>query len=769
MAPPPPIPSRPSSSIQLLNLPPSGVVHQRLFLLIGRARQNDTGSNPNGPDGLLTVEDSNRDTASFDTHSWEINAGWFKALVPLKVGLNQLRLSCRSVDGRDLGDSMEVNVTYQEVVNAPRLRILCLFSKDSPALANPARSSSSSTSSRPAQSDNGSSSLSSFLKRTTDKLSKMDLASSSQAFSPQDRACIDTPPGPIRAHLRQHGRDAIRRRLAIQGYMWQAWHAEQMQRHGFGHRTFALSEKSEQEAISNGHINLAELADIRFLISERSLKEFRDPNNAQQKQGATNGGAMHSFAGETIDKYVKAGQLKLSPGDALAICIVDATWDSQMKLLRAHAAVGSFGSLSPRAGPSYGVMGSHWLWAAPEQLSDVTAAFMNTTRTDEQCCVNDLGEGKTASLTLNIGSGAMLHEAGHAMSNPHFPSGVMARGYTEYNRAFMTRENHSLRGGIKAKPITPNEDSHDFHIHRCQAIRALYHPLFAHPTDPPSLYLDQVPDHLTWLEAEPLWKPTANGAAVSCVSGLASLEIEVGDKFKSHIEWIDNGTRGNGSRPPTSTILTREYLSNLLNFDPCHPTSPEVKITAVGCNLRSCSLDSYRRQGFAQPLSAHELPGVDFTAYGRNVRRGPQSRQDDAQDHGKFIFLLHSSFPPAWNPPALVQIDLFGYDHAPTGLGFKYDNGQTQLLGIVPNGSSAPRDSIRLQPGEVVSSLAIRSGAWVDAVQVVTSTRKSKLIGGQGGGVRTLDAGEGEEIVGFTATTGAWLDSIGLLVADRRR
>lgn len=766
---PPPVPPRATSasSIQLLNLPPNGVVHQRVFLLIGRARSNEGNANANGPDGLLLVEPLTDGDASFAPHTWEINAGWFKALVPLRAGHNKLRLSCRSPDGRDLGDSTQLSLEYRETT-APRLRIVCLFSKDSPGLVNPSRPASDNQSVRPQESTNGGGARN-LLKKTTDRFAKMRVTAETT-----ERACIDCPPGAVRSHLLDHGRESIRRRLAIQGYMWQAWHAEQMHRHGFGHRTFALAERSEREATdTNGHIDLAELADIRYLVSDRSLKEFRDPNNAQQKQGASNGGAMHSFAGETIEKYVKSGQLRVDPGDALAVCIVDATWDCQMKLLRAHAAVGSFSGLSPKVGASYGVMGSHWLWAAPERLSDVTTAFMDTSKTDEQCCVNDLGEGKTASLTLNIGSGAMLHEAGHAMSNPHYPSGVMARGYTEYNRAFMTRENHSLRGNTNTsrKPITPNDDSHDFHIHRCQAVRALYHPLFSHPSDPPSAHLQNASDRLAWLEAEPLWKPTAKGPAVSCVAGLASVEIEVGDQFKTHVEWTDNGSTGatTGSKPPSSTLLTREYISQLLGFDPCSPSAPEVKITAVGCNLRSSPLDSYRRLGFAQSLTPRELPGVDLNAYGRSVRRGPQSRQDDAQDHGRFLFLLHTSFPAAWSPPTLVQIDIFAYDHAPTAIGFRYSNGQSQLLGNLPQGSNAPRDTLKLEQGETISHLAIRSGAWVDAVQVVLSSgRKSKLVGSaQGGGVRTLDAGDGEEIVGFTATTGAWMDSIGLLVADR--
>lgn len=156
---------------------------------------------------------------------------------------------------------------------------------------------------------------------------------------------------------------------------------------------------------------------------------------------------MMDFAQEALSDPSLPPLLRQSP---IAVLILDSTWDASMQLLRGHAAIGM-------GGPgrlSLGVMGSHWLWSAPSSLSDVTRAFLDEEQTDETCCVNDLRECGTAWETLNIGSGAWMHEVGHALNNPHWPSGVMARGYVEFNRAFMTREGRSSRTGSRGvRPI----------------------------------------------------------------------------------------------------------------------------------------------------------------------------------------------------------------------------------------------------------------------------------------------------------------------------
>lgn len=190
--------------------------------------------------------------------------------------------------------------------------------------------------------------------------------------------------------------EAVKRKLALQVYTWQAYTAEQMRRHRFGRRAFRLDEVPH----SDHQRTLTALPKIHILQSQRSVQEFRDKDNAQQYQGAKRGGAMLDFVNEILDSPACPPELRHGTGAHVACLTLDAQWDAQSRLLRAHAAVG-FGGPGP--GRKVGVMGSHWIHAAPLDLEEVTMRFLDTRATDERHCVNDLGECGTNWETLNIG------------------------------------------------------------------------------------------------------------------------------------------------------------------------------------------------------------------------------------------------------------------------------------------------------------------------------------------------------------------------------
>jgi len=129
-----------------------------------------------------------------------------------------------------------------------------------------------------------------------------------------------------------------------------------MRRHQLGSRTFSLDDTaSDPTPKSNSSLREIEhLPKIHILKSRHTLKEFRDPNNAQQFKGARNGGAMHQFAMEALSNPSVPRELHQSP---VAVLVLDTTYDPNMKLLRAHAAVGSGGA----GQTSIGCMGSGWL------------------------------------------------------------------------------------------------------------------------------------------------------------------------------------------------------------------------------------------------------------------------------------------------------------------------------------------------------------------------------------------------------------------------
>lgn len=539
-------PSQGLPAFELLNLPPQSRVHQRLFFLIGRVREGENGDSQNSstrPDGFVEVRafEDRPTRLAFPQCSWEVNSTWFKALVPLTVGPNRVRLVHQWSIGRPSEVEAELNLFYEPLTRPP-LQLVILAAKDSPAWStlaqgiSPSRkgqhdaANAKSTTTELAAPTLGTvppSRFSGFIEKAKNKFDRAPEASPSaiSAPSPNQHGLIDAPPRWGRDKPVRGGLTEVKQRFALQALTRQAFHGEQMYRQGFGHRTFSLEEVQDcAHPGADGFLDLASLPIVHVLRSEHSLREFRDADNAQQFKGAKSGGAMHSFAGEALSKA--DFWRRCAPGSAVGVLILDSTWDPCSSLLQAHAAVGSHGGLA-QGSLSHGVMGSHWLWACPSDLNKVTLAFLDQEATNTRYCCNDLGEGRTVSLTINIGSGAMIHEVGHAFDNPHWPSGIMARSYIEWNRAFMTRETHSLRGGSRAlKPITPGIDSKENHLHRCQGIRVRLHPAYALPDDPQPSYRRNL-SWQEWVKMEPTMYPTSRGLSLSLAAGIANVVIEV--------------------------------------------------------------------------------------------------------------------------------------------------------------------------------------------------------------------------------------------------
>ena len=755
MVPPPPpaIPPRPQKG--------SGVPQQRPLLVETRSRLKFTnlergetvftrlllveGAVEGGRDGRLMVTCDAR--SGFKSQTWEVNQGHFKALVPLIVGPNELAFVWSIFDTNETGRET-ATVTYNRPINAPPLHLAIVAACDSPVWHNHGRKPPG-VPSRPGQSSNDTSSkddkMSRFLTKAMDKL---DLAHSAAVLEEKDRAIVDTPPGPRREAFRAGGIDEVKRRVGLQAYLWQAFHAEQMRRHGMGRRAFQLDD--EASFAQGGERSLEQLPRIHLLKSRRTLKEFRDPENAQQKANARNGGAMHAFAAEVLEDSSTHQELHWSP---VAVLTLDTTYDAKMRLLRAHGAIGG-------GGPdrlSHGVMGSHWLWAAPRSLDQVTAAFLDTETTDESCCVNDLKECPTAWQTLNIGSGAFFHEVGHALNNPHWPSGLMARGYVEFNRAFMTREPGCARNGVPhgrfLAPIHAGNDDKHNHIHRAQAVRARWHPCFYLPTDPPLPYLDtnDQRDWIRWNENEPSWTSTPQGAVLKCESGIGAIEVEVNGEYRTHIEWLNLPSASQDAQmPPKQTWIDAAYLAGMLGFDVNHRSAPNVKLNALACNMRQAELDGFREHAVARPL---QVTGIDPTL--RTVVRTLSFGQINRSGQQWDVVFPHARDGA---PAELVAIEIFS-GASLDGLVLHYDNGSVCRVG--PCGGSPFR--MQVQKGDMIARLNVRAGAWIDAIEVVLSSGKSSGMRGNvsGGSLRVLEPPEGGEIVGIYGTSGGWMDSIG--------
>lgn len=742
MAPPPRPPRSAEADLRFSNISDHETVFQRLLIVEGSVGKDD---------GSIQVQHDPQ--SRFATQKWEVNGGYFKALVPLSIGQNKLTFTYHANEG-SLSGSVVLHLTYVRPNSLP-LHLAIVAASDSPVWQSVSHSHSS-----PVPKERGRS-VASILSKAW---SRLDVDSTKRQQPNLQRALVDSPPGPRREKLQSGGLAEIKRRIALQAYLWQAFHAEQMRRLGMGRRTFQLDDIDAAEEAAEASRELSSMPRVHLLRSRHPLKEFRDPDNAQQNSRARDGGAMHTFAREALEDPSTPRFLHFSP---VAVLTLDTVWDSDMKLLRAHGAVGSGG----QGQISLGVMGSHWLWAAPSSLDQVANSFLDSEATHESC-VNDLNECPTAWQTLNIGSGAFFHEAGHALNNPHWPSGVMARGYVEFNRAFMTREPGCSRNGVSKigffAPIHAENDDRHFHLHQAQAVRARWHPSCRLPTDPPLPHLASTDQGswIVWNENEPVWTSTAMGAILTSASGIGVIEVDYNDEHRKRYEWLYLTDKRPEECPPKQLVITPAQLSSLVGFDVMSPSSPSIKLNALACNMRQAELSDYRKHGVARPLT---IPGIDPS---RLVTKSIPLGSPSNGDRQWSLIFPHERDDLSSVRPVLRSIAIYSgacFD----GLNFIYSDGHKAVFG--PCGGSP--HIVNLDSNESIAQIKVRAGAWIDAVEIVLSSGRTSGMRGNttGGSLRALQPHFGIDtpaktsdgkIVGLYGSSGAWMDSIGIFTSS---
>jgi hypothetical protein len=238
------------SDIQLLNLPAQSTIHHRLFLLVGRATGGASQQpNPNGPDGWIEVSVNEGSSRLFPDQRWEVNDSWFKALIPLAIGNNQVRLTHRSLDGHALSEQT-FQLAYQPVPSAKKVRLVVLCGKASAIGHSPAQPERQHAHSSYDHNGAGSKGqqhfapllpnrgISKLLAKAMNKLDGAAAGAGSEgsrgaqngAQVGGNECTIDCPPGWRRQKLQHDGDLAISRRLALQAYLWQVSGRGRLQR-----------------------------------------------------------------------------------------------------------------------------------------------------------------------------------------------------------------------------------------------------------------------------------------------------------------------------------------------------------------------------------------------------------------------------------------------------------------------------------------------------------------------------------------------------------
>ncbi|RFU31992.1 hypothetical protein B7463_g4365, partial [Scytalidium lignicola] len=539
----------------------------------------------------------------------------------------------------------------------------------------------------------------------------------------------------VPARVEREGNDLAMavKKFRMAAYLWQAYTAEQMYRNKLGRRVFRFEEEwvtGTSNLRDRDNNAMRSEARVHIVRCSKTVTELRDLDLAQQNPDAKRKGDLFTIASEAVQEYFKP-----LPGQKqyVSCLILDTHWDKKAKVIRGHAALGGGGG-----NIQLGIFGSHALQSYPSCFEEVVPAFSDCTPTDTNYVANDCNESGSSWEAANIGIGAHLHETGHLFGCPHQESGIMLRDYVTFNRSFTTREPYSTRTKSRGGLVLQKDECN---WHRLDCLRFRTHPCFALPPDPPRNGDDSVQ----------VWPVENANVLVTAASGVAFVEIYTPGDDLCHT-WQEFGD-GNGNGPiQRQVVLTEQDLRNKLPED---KRKSKIKISIKSFGGGSHDVEDFGQ--LASKASRLKLSNGQFayrgSKLGRSQMEGSQPEEVVFESTVKKTKLL-------------TQIRVY-HGFALDGIEFIYEDSTSQLFGKrggKPGGSEFNLDTRR---GECITGFYVRSGFWIDGVQILTSLgRKSEIFGNASGGSgHMLMPPRGYSIAGVYGSCGSWVDGFGILIA----
>lgn len=440
---------------------------------------------------------------------WPVSDSHFKALVHLTSGPNRLRFDFHN--SSIPAQSSWLNINFLPVTTSPPVHLVILLGRDSPG--------------------------------TFDAV-------------------------PERVRREGNDLDTALRKFRMAAYLWQAFTGEQMYRNGFGRRCFRFEEEWQPGTLTFRDRESGQMrseAKIHIVRSEKTVRELRDLDLAQQYEKATRKGDLFSIAMEAIKGHFKPTR---DQKQYVSVLLLDAHWDTRSKTVTGHAALGGGSNDIQLA-----IFGSQALQSYPSCLEEVVPAFTDCTRTDTNYVANDCNESGSNWEAANIGIGAHLHEVGHLLGCPHQESGIMLRDYVTFNRTFTCREPYSTRTKSPGMGLTLPKDECGWH--RLDTLRFRFHPCFRTPAD----------SMINGDESVRVW-PVENGKVIVtaptgkslryrvriCMDLMRGLGIHFVEIFASGDDtchsWIEySNVDGLSISPPRQVVLTEDDLLSRLAQD----------------------------------------------------------------------------------------------------------------------------------------------------------------------------------------------------------
>ncbi|KAL1844092.1 hypothetical protein VTJ49DRAFT_4944 [Mycothermus thermophilus] len=542
---------------------------------------------------------------------------------------------------------------------------------------------------------------------------------------------------PARVEREGNGLDIAIRKFRMAAYLWQAFTAEQMHRNKLGRRTFRFEEEWTAGTANYRDRELGTLrseARVHVIRCDKTVAQLRDPNLAQQNPNASDKGGLYGIAADAVRNYFKP-----QPGQKLyvTVLLLDAHWDARSKLLVGHAALGGkVGDLN------LAIFGSHCLQSYPASFEEVVPAFSDCTPTDTNHVCNDCNDGGSSWEAANIGIGAHLHETGHLFGLPHRERGIMLREYVNLHRSFLTREAYCTRTRSKGGPVSLDDECI---WHRLDCLHFRNHPCFRLPSDP-----NPNPDPS--IQGWPLDK---GFLVVTSAAGIAYVEIFAGndDICRAWIEYLPL----NGAPTQRSVSLSDQELRERLPED---KRKGRLRISVKSLGGGCLDIDDFGK-ACSKEASCLKIPsavpGLPKTAL-RGMKLG-MSQMEGSKPH-EFVFTS------ALRQDRVLSKIIVYHGFAVDGLEFVYDDDSKQLFGKKGGKPGGDVFELDIRRGEYITGFFVRSGFWIDAIQVLTSLgRKSPLYGNANGGdPHTLIPPRGYNICGVTGSCGPWVDGFSVII-----
>ena len=472
---------------------------------------------------------------------------------------------------------------------------------------------------------------------------------------------------PERVQREGNDLDTALRKFRMAAYLWQAFTGEQMYRNGFGRRCFRFEEEWQSGTLTFRDRESGQMrseAKIHVVRSEKTIRELRDLDLAQQYEKATHKGDLFGIAMEAMKGHFKPTQ---GQKQYVSVLLLDAHWDTQSKIITGHAALGGGSNEIQLA-----IFGSQALQSYPSCLEEVVPAFTDCTRTDTNHVANDCNESGSNWEAANIGIGAHLHEVGHLLGCPHQESGIMLRDYLTFNRTFTCREPYSTRTKSPGMGLTLPKDECGWH--RLDTLRFRFHPCFRTPADIAIVGDESV---RVWpvengkvIVTAPTGKPTRyevqTDIILICCLGIHFMEIYASGDDTCH-SWIEYSTvDGLPTSPPRQVVLTEDELLSRLAQD--------RKQKKLRLSIYSVGQGSHTVEDFSQLKSKSSVVKMPNGQMGFRSSQLGTSQQTGSRPEQ---VILESAMKQT---KLLTSIRVF-HGFALDGIEFFYEDSTSQLFG----------------------------------------------------------------------------------------